>query len=598
MSHSTPTSPDTASRPTSRWRPKSARRQPERTHGHQSAQYPTASGGGSSSSRSASGPSVPWSKGLIPGIAIALGALVVVEIAVLLGVVAGGSADLSWATGLGLGAQLWLLSLGIPLEVSVAPLAGAEAQTGVVSLAPLGLSALTAVLAFVAGTRLARRAPYGAGLAAAVVTTAMTHALVACAVAVATQTGMARVHPLQALLMGGLIVLVATAGGALIAGGTPAALVGAATVERARKAGQEMRWAGSYLWAVLRAATVAVVAALGVGALVVAAALVIGWQQVVTIQQQLGSDAAGDTVFFALHAALLPNFVVWALSWASGAGFYLGQGALVSPAGSSVETLPLLPIFGALPPQDAPTVLAAAPALVVLCGVLAGWWFVREGENHLGEWIAIRIPWRMISAPVVIVVTGLLIGAVTALLVAAVVALASGSLGVGRMDLVGPGVWESAAVIGLEVAIGAALGAAVGPWAEQGRAVRAPVTTTPATSPTAAPSAKAEPKPTETPEPAPTSLPADAPVRGAERGTQPDPPQDEPEQFAGSSTTAPRVKQPKPSRGALERDREEQRRAAIEQKQRRRMEEADLKAQKRYAAAEKRRQRRKAARDK
>lgn len=538
------------------------------------------------------GSGVPWSRGLIPGVTIAVVALAVVEIAVLLGVVAGGSADLSWATGLGLGAQLWLLSLGVPLEVSVTPLAGADAQTGVVNLAPLGLSALTAVLAFVAGSRLARRAPYGAGLAAAVVTTAVTHALVASAVAVATETGVARAQPLQAVLVGGLIVLLATAGGALISGGTPAALVGAAMVERARQAGQVLRWAGSYLWAVLRAATVALVAALGVGALILAVAMVLGWQQVVTIQQQLGSDAAGDTVFFALHAALLPNFVVWAMSWASGAGFYLGQGALVSPAGSSVETLPLLPIFGVLPPQDAPMAWAAAPALVVLCGVLAGWWFVREGENHLGEWIAIRIPWRIVSAPVVIVVTGLLIGAVTAILVAGVVAMASGSLGVGRMDLVGPAVWQSAAVMGLEVALGAALGAAVGPWAEQGRAVRTPASTT-----TAPPETTTEDAREEIALPSPDPSPSDSQVTEAQRGAQ------SPESMhavgtsSGSSSTATHVTKTKPSRGAMERDREAQRRAAIEQKQRRRMEEADLKAQKRYAAAEKRRQRRKAARD-
>lgn len=588
MSNSTPTSPDTASRPTRRWRPKLARRHPQRPNDQISKPAAAEPAGGSSSSRPTSDRRVPWSRGVIPGIGIAVGALAVVEIAVLLGVMAGGSADLSWSTGLGLGAQLWLLSLGIPLEVSVAPLAGVQAQTGVVSLAPLGLSVLTAGLAFLAGTRLARRAPYGAGLGAAVLTTAATHALVAGVIAAVTATGAARAQPQQALIIGGLIVVLATAGGALTAGGTPAALVGTSAVQRARRAGQEMRWAGSYIWALLRAATVAVVAGLGLGALILAVALTLGWQQMVTIQQQLGSDAAGDTVFFALHVALLPNFVVWALSWASGAGFYLGQGALVSPAGSSVETLPLLPIFGVLPPQDAPTVLAAAPALVVLCGVVAGWWFVREGENHLGEWIAIRIPWPVVSMPVVIVVTGILIGATTLLLMAAIVALASGSLGVGRMDLVGPAVWQSAAVIGTEVAIGAALGAAVGPWAEQGRAVRAPVSSTPAF---ARPSAESETEPA--PQPA---LSASTP----EVSQQQSPPEGAAQAAAWkpkASSAASRKKKPKPSRGALERDREAQRRAAIEDKQRRRMEVADLKARKRYAAAEKRRQRRKAARD-
>ncbi|MDO5617580.1 cell division protein PerM [Kocuria sp.] len=622
---------------------------------------------------------VPWTRGLIPGVSIAVVTLAVVQVSVLLAVIAGGSADLSWGSGLGLGAQLWLLSLGIPLEVSVAPLAGVAAQTGVVSLAPLGLSLLTAGLAFAAGSGLARRAPYGAGLAPVVLTTGVVHAVVAGIIALVTRGGVAQANPLHALAMGGVIVVVATAIGALIGGGTPAALVGAATVERARRAGQEMRWAGSYLWAVLRAAVVAALAGIAVGAVVLAIAVSLGWQQIVTIQQQLGSDAAGDTVFFVLHLALLPNFVIWTLSWASGAGFYLGQGALVSPAGSSVETLPLLPIFGALPPQDAPVALAAIPALVVLCGVLAGWWFVREGENHLAEWIAIRIPWRVLSVPLGIVATGVLIGAVTALLVAALLGLASGSLGVGRMDLVGPLVWEGALVIGAEVALGAALGAAVGPWAEQSRAVRSPVPTTTSPQHPIPSSSQATPASVDhyvVEDHGVDGQGADGQRTGRQgmdgqrtesqgkksrglfrsAGSQPGGSQAGDSQAGGSqpggsqagdsqrenpqggslepsgakATSAGRSSGAhgtataltgtsvpagtvtttgttdaagrgstvaKPSRGALERDREAQRRSAIAQKQRDRIQQADQKAQKRYAAAEKRRQRRKAARD-
>lgn len=488
-------------------------------------------------------PSVPWVRGVLPGFGIALTTLVVVEAVVLLGVLAGGSADLSWGPGLALGTQLWLLSLGVPLEVSVAPVSGAQPQSGVVSLAPLGLSLLTAALAFTVGSRLARRAPQGAGLAGVVLTIAVCHAAVAGIIARFVTAGVAQTHPLYALAMGGVIVILATAAGTLIGGGTPAALVGAPLVDRARKTGQDMRWAGSYFWAILRAAAVAVVAGLGVGALLLAATLVVGWQRVIAVQQQLGSDVAGDSVFFVLQLALLPNFVVWTLAWASGAGFYLGQGALVSPAGSSVETLPLVPVFGALPSHDAPTVLAVAPGLVVLCGMLAGWWFVREGENHLGEWIAIRIPWRIFSSPISIVVTGILIGAVAALVVAGLVAMAAGSLGVGRMTIVGPAVWQAAGAIGAEIAVGAALGAALSPWIEQGAAVRAP-----------APAKRRSPS--------------------GKKNTQ----------------------KAKPSRGALERDREAQRRAAIEQKRRARRQKAKRKAAQRQAAAEKRRQRRKAAR--
>lgn len=566
---------------------------------------------------------------MIPGVSIAIVTLALVEAVVLLAVVAGGFAELSTPAGLGLGAQLWLLSLGVPLNVAVSPLDGMPPATGVVSLVPLGLSLATAAMAFLAGSRLARRAPAGAGLAAVVLTTAATHALIATGVAVLSASAAVQAPPLLALAFGGVIVLLATAAGALVGEGTPAALVGARLVSRARKTGQDMRWAGSYLWSVLRAGVVATVAAIGVGALLLAVALVVGWQQVVTIQQQLGSGVAGDTVFLILHLALLPNFLVWSLAWGSGAGFYLGDAALVSPAGTNVETLPLLPVFGALPPQEGPVFLAAAPALVVVCGILAGWWFVREGENHLGEWIAIRIPWRVISAPVVVLVSGILIGAVTGLLVAGLAAAAGGSLGLGRMNLVGPSVWETAAVIGLEVAVGAAIGTAVAPWVEQGRPLVAGAATggggvtlaDSATGPSpdgAAARTDSRTQPVaaaKTPQatsaagsggvsseeataPETTDTPAKDPGRsaaGLQAGVQEGDASPEPDQGRGEQRVTSRPG--KLSRGAVERDREQRRHAAVANKQRQRAQAAELKNQQRYAAAQKRRERRKAARD-
>lgn len=609
-------------------------------------------------------PRVAWTKGIAPGVSTAVAVLAVVEIVVFLAVMAGGFADLSLGSGLALGAQLWLLSLGVPLDVAVSPLQGAEAVSGTVSMLPMGLGLLTAGVAFGMGHRLARRAPEGAGLAAAVFTTAVTHAVIATVVAVVTASGVVRASPWAALAFGGLIVLVATAAGALVGGGTPAALVGKRAVQRARKAGQDMRWAGAYLWAVLRAATVATVAGIGVGALMVVVALAFGWQQVITIQQQLGPDAVGDTVFTVLHLTLLPNFLIWALAWSSGAGFALGEGSLVSPAGTQAEVVPLLPILGALPPQEASPVLAAAPALVVLCGLLAGWWFVREGENHLGEWIAIRIPWRPVSAPVVVIVTGVFIGAVTTLFIAILAAVASGSLGIGRMTVVGPHVWETALTVGVEVAIGAAIGTAVAPWVEQGRSVTAYGSSSAAqqrpTRGTGASSASADERHSQDAVVRPGSASASrtswrtgTPARSGETAVasstmrvsavaSPESGASSPRQIAdgvegseevpdetrdGAANTEPdggadgesdvpaqgasledkasrggirrQPKSPKvkTSRGATERDREEQRRRSIEEKHRQRIRNADLKAQKRYDAAQKRRERRKAARD-
>ena len=45
--------------------------------------------------------------------------------------------------------------------------------------------------------------------------------------------------------------------------------------------------------------------------------------------------------------ALVPNALVWAASYALGAGFVMGAGSVVAPAGTELGMLPGLPLLGA-----------------------------------------------------------------------------------------------------------------------------------------------------------------------------------------------------------------------------------------------------------
>ena len=58
---------------------------------------------------------------------------------------------------------------------------------------------------------------------------------------------------------------------------------------------------------------------------------------------------AGNVALLALQLAFAPNLIIWAASYALGAGFSLGSGALVAPAGTELGLLPAIPVFGALP---------------------------------------------------------------------------------------------------------------------------------------------------------------------------------------------------------------------------------------------------------
>ena len=74
----------------------------------------------------------------------------------------------------------------------------------------------------------------------------------------------------------------------------------------------------------------------------------------------------------------------------------------------------------------------------VLAGVLAGWWFLREGENHFDEWLSIKVHARWFTAAASTLVLGIIVGAVAGLLAAGLAWLARGSAGIGRLTDIGP----------------------------------------------------------------------------------------------------------------------------------------------------------------
>jgi hypothetical protein len=163
--------------------------------------------------------------------------------------------------------------------------------------------------------------------------------------------------------------------------------------------------------------------------------------------------------------------VVWTLAWASGAGFSIGTGSIISPLETTVGPLPAVPILAALPSGQSEYAYAAL-LIPVAAGVLAGWWFLREGENHFDEWISIKINARWFTASVSTVCLGAVIGLVSGLLAAAAALIARGSLGIGRFVEIGPdplwtGIWIAA-----EVAVGVVIGYAAGPWLERERSRR------------------------------------------------------------------------------------------------------------------------------
>lgn len=406
-----------------------------------------------------------WLQGAVELGSVAVLSYLLVLLTVLMVWLADGFGELGLIGGFVLSGHVWLLAHLVPLQVTLDPGAGLPTATGMLDLVPLGLTLVPFGLAWLAGRRLARACwegqfwqPYLSGLAAYSALAAVAAAVFGTA-EVSAGPAAAAVFPLVPVALGAFV-------GAFRASRSLPRLIGVNAAAWVERTSQYSRWAGSYVWAVVRAGFVAAVAGAGIGAALLAGALFWNWNDVVAVYQRLGTGVPGDTALTGLQLGYLPNLAVYAFAWATGAGFEVGSATHISPLGTGPGPVPLLPALAALPPADLPPWSVAVVVLPVLAGVLAGWWFVREGENHLDDWMAIRLPARWVTFPLAALLTGLFIGAVAGVLAMLLSWLARGSLGLGRLAEIGPHGPDVLLWFGAEVTVGAALGYVAGPWLE------------------------------------------------------------------------------------------------------------------------------------
>ncbi|WP_028277305.1 DUF6350 family protein [Arthrobacter sp. I3] len=370
-----------------------------------------------------------------------------------------------------LAGQAWLLIHGVPLLLDTAG-AGSAAQpeSGTLSLIPLGLALIPFLLAWRAGRRLAR-ASYTDQLWQALLGSWLAYAGFGIATGFVCRTADVGISLWAAafipLVPFGLGMVV----GARREAGSWSRLIGVDAVAWLARTSQHSRWAGSYLGSAIKAGSVALMASLAMSAALLAVDLFIHWNLVVAVYEGLDAGAMGGGVLTIVQLGFLPNLVVFALAWISGAGFALGVGSLAGPLGTAVGPLPSVPVFAALPAGslDFGFVALVVPALA---GALAGWWFLREGENHFDEWLSIKIRARWFTAATSTLVLGAVIGSVAGLLAAGLAWLARGSAGIGRLTEIGPNPLRTALFVAAEVGIGVVIGYAAGPWLERQQKLR------------------------------------------------------------------------------------------------------------------------------
>lgn len=370
-----------------------------------------------------------------------------------------------------LAGQAWLLIHGVPLLLDTAGAgSAAHPDSGTLSLIPLGLTLIPFLLAWRAGRRLAR-ASYTDQLWQALLGSWLMYAGFGIATGFVCRTSDVGISLWSAALIPLIPFGLGMVVGARREAGSWSRLIGVDAVAWLSRTSQHSRWAGSYLGSAIKAGSVALMASLAMAGALLAVDLFIHWNLVVAVYEGLDAGAIGGAVLTIVLLGFLPNLVVFALAWISGAGFALGVGSAAGPLGTAVGPLPSIPVFAALPsgPLDFGFVALVVPALA---GALAGWWFLREGENHFDEWLSIKVRARWFTAAASTLVLGAVIGSVAGLLAAGLAWLAGGSAGIGRLTEIGPDPLRTALFVAAEVGIGVVIGYAAGPWLERQQKLR------------------------------------------------------------------------------------------------------------------------------
>ena len=171
-----------------------------------------------------------------------------------------------------------------------------------------------------------------------------------------------------------------------------------------------------------------------VGCARLAVVLVVNHSTVTGAHAALGAGGPGSVLLALAQMPWIPSMALWACSWTLGAGFSLGQGALVAPIGSSTGDLPTIPLLAAMSTGDAhPAMIAVWLLAGALAGAVGAHVCVRARHDDARR----ALPEREFR-PDEGALYGLVVGVLAALLLCLLALLSHGALGTRRLAELGP----------------------------------------------------------------------------------------------------------------------------------------------------------------
>jgi len=339
-----------------------------------------------------------------------------------------------WSGFWRLSADAWLLGHGDDIRVTLdaatvksSGLAGAGTPF-VLSIAVLGFALITALLGRRAGHRIAETEHRLLGVCVAVIV----FELASFGIAVSAIDSEARPSISQGTVLPTLVFAL----GLLFA--------------RAGDLPEWTRWrpdTRAIVGAALRGGAAAAAGVMAIAAVAVAVLLLGSYAQIITLYENLHTEALGGLALTIAQILFLPNLVIWAASWLVGPGFSIGTGSLVSPLGTTLGPLPSVPVLGALPQGD--WAFAFVGLLVpVIIGFLVG----AVSRAPLSAQV------RSTGTLAVILQAGLGTGVVGGAIIGLLAWASAGAIGPGRLVHAGPDPLTVGVFAAVELGVSAVIG--------------------------------------------------------------------------------------------------------------------------------------------
>jgi hypothetical protein len=316
--------------------------------------------------------------------------------------------------------QAWLLAQHASLSIVTG--SGAGATSGTLTLVPLGITLLLAALLVNGGRQAARLS--GAsdlfGAATAALALALPYSVIAALMTSPAHLDQVRPSPLGALVGTFLLASICACVGALREAGQLGLLLDRMPVD-VRNA--------------LRAGVASSALVIAAGAAVLVIDLAVHANRAASLASSVHGGYSGVLLMALISVVYAPNVVIWSAAYVLGPGFAVGTHTSVSFAGVHLGAVPAVPLLAPLPNSGpAPIVSWVLVAGPIAAGVLAGWLLARRFEVKAAPaeaawWVRRRVlpaAWGFGAG----VTAGFALGVLAA--------LSAGSLGGGRMAMLGP----------------------------------------------------------------------------------------------------------------------------------------------------------------